>query len=112
VKDRRALRPSILHRTHTCRSEREGRNSTSKCDGVDGEPRYWFKAKSFGYGWGLPATIEGWVLLIGFLVLAVAAVAVLPEAVAAVIVALLAGGFLFACYAKGEPPKWRAGRRP
>jgi hypothetical protein len=29
-----------------------------------GSPRYWFHAKRYGYGWGLPATWEGWVVLV------------------------------------------------
>lgn len=75
------------------------------------ERRYWFKAKRYGYGWGLPATIEGWVLLIAFLVLTVAAIAVLPGAWAAIVIALLACGLVAICYATGEPPSWRWGKR-
>jgi hypothetical protein len=27
-------------------------------------PRYWFPAKTYGWGWGLPSTWEGWLVLV------------------------------------------------
>ena len=33
-------------------------------------PRYWFPAKRYGWGWGLPAVWQGWVVLVGFIGLA------------------------------------------
>jgi len=36
-------------------------------------PRYWFPAKRYGWGWGLPSTWEGWLLLVGYLGLMVGA---------------------------------------
>jgi hypothetical protein len=29
-------------------------------------PRYWFPAKTYGWGWGLPSTWEGWLVLVGY----------------------------------------------
>ncbi len=29
------------------------------------QPRYWFPAETYGWGWGLPITWEGWVVLVG-----------------------------------------------
>jgi hypothetical protein len=31
------------------------------------EPRYWFPAKRYGWGWGSPATWQGWVVLLAWL---------------------------------------------
>jgi uncharacterized membrane protein len=75
--------------------------------------RYWFYAKSHGYGWGLPATWEGWVVLIAFLAAAIGGMAIFPPeptplpyiAFLAVISVLLT----LICYVTGEPAKWRWG---
>jgi hypothetical protein len=75
-------------------------------------PRYWFPAKRYGWGWGPPATWQGWVVLGVWLAAQLAAVVLLaPEdkteffAVTAVLVLALVG----VCLAKGEPPRWRWG---
>ncbi len=75
--------------------------------------RYWFYAKSHGYGWGLPATWEGWGVYVGFLAAAFGGVAVfppdpspLPYVAYLTVISLL---LLLACYAKGEPARWRWG---
>jgi hypothetical protein len=81
------------------------------------DSRYWFPAKRYGWGWGLPSTWQGWVVMAAYF-------------------ALLAGGwFLFfllfppmhamtgfivyvvvltivltvICWRTGEPPRWRWG---
>jgi hypothetical protein len=75
---------------------------------------YWFPAKRHGWGWGLPAVWQGWVVLCLWMGLtAVGTVEVLPRhgvgrfAFIAVMVALLS----LICFAKGEPPSWRWGGR-
>jgi hypothetical protein len=79
------------------------------------DPRnpYWFRAKRYGWGWGLPATWQGWAVLISWITL----LAVVSPFLAMwhlplffafetlMIVALIA-----ICYAKGEPPRWRWGK--
>jgi hypothetical protein len=77
-------------------------------------PPYWFPAKTYGWGWGLPITWQGWVVflayllslplgyfwfppqqkLLGFMVYTHVATAVL----------------VFICWFKGEPPRWRWGK--
>jgi len=74
---------------------------------------YWFPAKRFGWGWGLPTAWEGWVVLAAFacLVLAGAAV-ILPRLGPATFVAyaaLLCLVLIFVCWLKGERPGWRWG---
>lgn len=77
------------------------------------EHRYWFPAKRYGWGWGLPTRWQGWLVLAIFVLLVAVLVRVFPPhaalgpfvfGVLVLIVALMA-----ICYAKGEPPKWRWG---
>ena len=42
------------------------------------QPRYWFPAKRYGWGWGLPSTWEGWVVLVGYLALLLALIVFVP----------------------------------
>ncbi len=42
------------------------------------KPRYWFPAKTYGWGWGLPSTWEGWLVLLAYLILLPVAVVLLP----------------------------------
>ncbi|MEO6077980.1 MAG: hypothetical protein ABIP54_04290 [Candidatus Andersenbacteria bacterium] len=83
----------------------------------DNPEGYWFKARLFGYGW-MPATWQGWVTMLIFLILVLAnayrfvsqehsrqdvPVAFLIETF--LLVALL----LAICILKGEKPKWQFG---
>lgn len=75
--------------------------------------QYWFPAKRYGWGWGLPITWQGWAILIAFLVLLLAGIVIVPPrrspggfiAYAVVLSVLLTG----VCWWKGEPPRWRWG---
>lgn len=78
-------------------------------------PRYWFRAKRYGWGWGLPLTWEGWLVLAAFLIAAPLAALVFspdtqPFAFGATIL-LLCAGLVVVCYLKGEPARWRWGGR-
>lgn len=77
------------------------------------EPTYWFPAKRYGWGWGLPLVWQGWVVLAAFVTLiAIGVIFLLPSGgplffsgyVAVLVVALVA-----VCWWKGEPPRWRWG---
>jgi hypothetical protein len=80
----------------------------------DSKP-YWFRAKRYGWGWGLPLTWQGWVAYLGFFaVLAAGACWLLPRrsSVGYVIFATVDTFVLFfVCYLKGEPPAWRWGKK-
>ena len=74
--------------------------------------RYWFPAKRYGWGWGLPIAWQGWAIFVAFLVLVAVGAAVIPQhslagfvAYAVVLSILLVG----VCWWKGEPPRWRWG---
>jgi hypothetical protein len=77
------------------------------------QPAYWFPAKRYGWGWGLPQKWQGWVVLALFLVLLCAGIFIFPpqlHALAfAVYVAVRSALLVAVCYAKGEPPRWRGG---
>jgi len=74
-------------------------------------PRYWFRAKRFGWGWGLPLTWEGWVVYAAWfaVVLSVAPSLRRPEhrvAHALFVIGMIAV-LIAVCYWKGEPPGGR-----
>lgn len=33
------------------------------------QEKYWFPAKRYGWGWGIPSSWQGWAVLLGFFVL-------------------------------------------
>ena len=41
--------------------------------------RYWFPAKRYGWGWGLPITWQGWIVFCVYVALLVAGGIVLPQ---------------------------------
>lgn len=75
--------------------------------------RYWFPTRSYGWGWGLPVTWQGWVVLAAY----AAGIVVLWQRVPpeeeptryAVYFALLTLALVLVCWIKGEPPRWRWG---
>jgi len=78
------------------------------------EPKqFWFPAKRYGWGWGLPITWQGWAVLVVLVLLLVAGVFWFPPAREKVsfmvYTVLLCAVFAVICYAKGEPPRWRWG---
>ena len=76
--------------------------------------KYWFPAKRYGWGWGIPSTWQGWVVLTLFAVsLAVGFLVFPPQASAVpflVYTSGLAAILIGICYLKGEPPSWRWGK--
>jgi uncharacterized membrane protein YhaH (DUF805 family) len=78
------------------------------------EPEYWFPAKRYGWGWGLPRTWQGWVVLVVFFALIGTGVLYFPPSehrVGFVIYIVVLVVLLVAvCYARGEPPRWRWGK--
>ena len=83
---------------------------TSVSSPTDG--RYWFPAKRYGWGWGLPSAWQGWVVMASYIV------GMLVDGVTlagrhtpafAVIAAALFFALIGVCYLKGERPRWRWG---
>ena len=75
---------------------------------------YWFPAKRYGWGWGVPTVWQGWVVLIvwGF-AFAVGLHRFAPQHGLAFGIFLMTwtASLIVVCYAKGEPPAWRWGDR-
>ena len=77
------------------------------------DPKYWFPAKSHGWGWGAPVAWQGWAVMAVFLSLVAAGVVIFPPATR--LLAYLAfttamtGLLIGVCWFKGEPPRWRWG---
>jgi len=78
----------------------------------DEKPKFWFRAKSYGWGWGLPATWQGWLVLVAYTGLAFGSRYLerpphfrLPYLIIITVLLLIVVGF------KGEwPARWRWGK--
>jgi branched-subunit amino acid ABC-type transport system permease component len=80
----------------------------------DGDKKYWFRAKRYGWGWGLPLTWQGWVVfVVWFAVLICAIRYLIPRRPTAFLICTLGMSLLLLaiCYEKGEPARWRWGER-
>ncbi len=77
------------------------------------QPKYWFPAKRYGWGWGLPTAWQGWLVLAVFLVLVLAGSLLFPPRAQPgsyyTYVAVLCGLLIGVCWLKGEAPRWRWG---
>ncbi len=76
--------------------------------------RYWFPAKKFGWGWGMPNNWQGWVTyLVYAALLAFGLVYVGPNQNPlgfALYTAAISSVLLGICLMKGERPSWRWGK--
>jgi len=104
------------------------------------EKKFWFPAKRYGWGWGLPCRWQGWVVLLIYLLLILATAFLLHcethptsgsdsicshtagflmakglsfdvgEPILLSAIALLTLGLISICWIKGEKPRWRWGK--
>lgn len=78
-------------------------------------PTYWFPAKRYGWGWGIPTTWQGWVVIAVYVAFIAAGAVVISAASRpgffAVYVLLLSVLLTAICWAKGAPPRWHWGER-
>jgi hypothetical protein len=81
---------------------------------MSAEQNYWFPAKRYGWGWGLPSAWQGWAVLVVFFVLmAGGSLVLLPAKGPTIFVAysaLLCVLLVVVCWLTGEPPRWRWGK--
>jgi len=80
---------------------------------MDREKPYWFAAKRFGWGWGLPKTWQGCVITVIWAIVLFVGIRALPfhgrvVAQGAFAIAMIAI-YMLICYWKGEPPRRRWG---
>lgn len=77
--------------------------------------KYWFPAKRYGWGWGLPSRWQGWIVLVAYLTLVLGGIPFLRRShgsfVYAIYVAVLTVALVAICWLTGEPPRWRRGGR-
>ena len=76
--------------------------------------RYWFPAKRYGWGWGLPVTWQGWIVILVWFAAVMGGVVSRfgprRHPIGFLLFILIMTIVLVAiCYAKGEPPRWRWG---
>ena len=72
----------------------------------------WFSAKKYGYGWGLPKNKQGWLSLLGYLVLMSITPSLCSNPLYMIVLQIiLTGLFIFWVYLKGEKASWRWGDR-
>ena len=75
---------------------------------------YWFAAKTYGWGWGLPKVWQGWLVYGIAAVSLTGGVFILPPASRPVLFQVYIWGVLLVlvaiCWIKGEPPRWRWGK--
>ena len=79
------------------------------------QQKYWFPARSHGWGWGFPDRREGWLALAAFAILVIVGLLAFPPITApasfgAYMISLFAV-LIFVCWFKGEPPTWRWGKK-
>ena len=75
------------------------------------ERKYWFPAKRYGWGWGLPNCWQGWVVFSVWFLLLLAGTVLLKShqdyfVAYAVFLAIV---LMIVCVIKGEKPCWRWG---
>jgi len=77
--------------------------------------KYWFPAKKFGWGWGLPSVWQGWVTIIFYLGSIPLIIYFFPPEENFVLfifsTSVLTALLIVVCWVKGEPPKWRWGKQ-
>lgn len=75
--------------------------------------KYWFPAKRYGWGWGLPCAWQGWLVFVAFYAFIIAGIFLFPPARSLsrffIYIALVSALLIAVCWLKGEPPRWRWG---
>ncbi len=78
------------------------------------EHKYWFPAKRYGWGWGIPTCWQGWAVLAAyFALIGLAALFSRPDREPfsfALLVTVASLVLVAVCWFKGEPPRWRWGK--
>ena len=81
---------------------------------MSNQQKYWFPARRYGWGWGVPCTWQGWAVVVAYFALLAGGSFSLPRLGAvvfagyAIVLTLL---LVAVCWLKGEPPRWRWGSK-
>lgn len=83
----------------------------------DNPKGYWFKRKLYGWGW-TPATWQGWLVILAYLVLIIAFARTAGKTVGKgsfsgfwLSLVILTAALIFIAYLKGEKPHWQWGSK-
>ena len=78
-------------------------------------PQYWFPAKTYGWGWGMPITWQGWLVFLAALGLFACGAFLFPPQTMLlgyiVYEVAIVAALIFICQRKGEPTSWRWGKK-
>jgi hypothetical protein len=78
------------------------------------DPRpIWFPAKRYGWGWGMPVTWQGWmVMILWYIVVILGAILLAGRSLPAFLafIVIMVSLLISICYLRGERPRWRWGR--
>ena len=98
-----------------CRIRRVGCGAYWRANVLPNDRKYWFPAKRYGWGWGLPRTWQGWGVLFVYLSLVLVGIPLIQASMGSVIYIAYASGLtallIGICWLKGERPSWRSGDR-
>jgi hypothetical protein len=77
-------------------------------------PRYWFRAKRYGLGWGMPLAWQGWMFTLSWLLIVAMGIRFLTPGSRSMRLAFIAAMVVFLvviCFWKGEPSgrRWNRG---
>ena len=78
------------------------------------EKQVWFRAKRYGWGWGLPCAWQGWVVFVVWLGLLCGAAFLtllghIELWIASIVILVVT--LVTICFIKGESPRWRWGNK-
>ena len=80
---------------------------------MENEKKIWFPAKRYGWGWGFPCAWQGWVVLLAYVTLPIAAgVFINTFSHMGLFLTVMCGltvALILICWWKGEKPAWRWG---
>ncbi|MEP6906482.1 MAG: hypothetical protein ABI858_00655 [Pseudoxanthomonas sp.] len=75
---------------------------------------YWFPARTYGWGWGLPTAWQGWVVYGITAGLLIAGVFIFPPLTRPLFFQIYTWSVILllvlVCWMKGEPPTWHSGK--
>jgi len=81
---------------------------------MNNKKNYWFPAKRYGWGWGIPNCWQGWVVYLTYFSLLTAGILFrLPSSHEAAFIGMTIVSTLLLvviCWIKGEPPSWHWGK--
>ena len=74
--------------------------------------QFWFPAKKYGWGWGIPNCWQGWLVYTAYLVLLCGGAFFISKEreLFSVYTVVLSIVLIIICYLKGEKPRWRWGK--